>query len=167
MPPRHSKKANSFAATPPEPTPAVTTEAPKGLSDKQRSRINAFIKSLPDQVDASAELGWVRNHPAMLRRGEGSKGSGYIEITIEDLRRPPHGPAPSKAAVQMLRHHAQNPLKFFEEDLKTQNKRSIAEEGFDEDAEELEFLDDLKEVDRMIKEATRTTRRHREKSANG
>jgi hypothetical protein len=197
MPPRHSKKENSYVVVPPTaesfpamtpsrrkplaapaptpappPTPAPTLlavppvpvatdktdENPKSLSEQQRARINAFMRSLPDQAEAGLELAWVRNHPAMLRRGESSKGSGYIEITIEDLKRPHHGPAPSKSAVQMLKHHAQNPLKFFELDLVAQVKRASAEEGTN-DAEELEFIDDLREVDRMIRDATKTTRR--------
>ena len=136
-------------------TPILPFRTP---SEKTAARIRGFIKSLPDQVEASKELAWVRNHPAMLRRGQRRGNVDPIEIDINDLKRPPHGPAPSRHAVQMLSHHAQNPVKFFDKDLGEQQKRAQSESGENDDKEELEFLDDLKELEKMIREATKTTR---------
>jgi hypothetical protein len=143
---------------PPEDAVLAKDENGKGeLSEQQQSRLRSFIRSLPTAAKDIDELNWVYCHPRMIERSESNSALSPIHITLADIKSSPNGPAPSQRAIQMLRHWSQNPRKFFEQQLDMHKKKSSAASE-EEDREELEFLDDLSEVDRMIKEATKNTR---------
>jgi hypothetical protein len=163
---RESIVAKRVASNSSQPEPASSLAVPpiadkKTDNERKERRLNAFIKTLPDDASAISELNWVRLHPAMLRRAQKTSNIGQVEITLADLKSPPHGPAPSKNAVQLLRHHMQNPNEFFKKDLQNQHDRASKEEG-EQDKEKLDFLDDLTQVRKMIREATE---RHRLKES--
>lgn len=137
---------------------------PKEQSEKVKSRIRSFTAKLPLSVKDSIELDWVYCHPRMVERAESTGNLAPIQINLRDIKTPGHGPAPSQRAIILLRHWIQNPRKFFEGQLDAQKKRASLEKPDDgPNQDELDFLDDLKDVDRMIREATKTTRVKSEK----
>lgn len=160
--------------TPPETTepPVIPASLPapltppgdRKLGEKARSNLNKFILSLPPTVKDSLEINWVYCHPRMIERSESTSNLKPLVVELKDVKTPVHGPAPSQRAIQLFRYWVQTPQKFFSEQLTAQAKRAHNETDEDDEREEMEYLDDLKEVDKMIRDATKTTRIPSEKS---
>jgi hypothetical protein len=79
------------------------------------------LRDLPPTADPLAERNWVGAHPAMGRRYETKKEENVV-ITADDILNAPHGPAPSRQAVNMLRLYAQTPKTFYDQILSEQKK---------------------------------------------
>lgn len=118
---------------------------------KEEQKIASFdevVRSLPDSSSHAKEINWVRAHPAMVKKNRQKDKSKEVEITAEDVLCPPHGPAPSKAAVYMLQHWANNPNEFFKQVLSEHKKVS----GEDEEGGKGVADVGLAEVERLLKE---------------
>jgi len=77
--------------------------------ERQAEDFEEAVRLLPVTASDSAELDWIRAHPAMLRLAWQSDKTKPIILTAEDILR-----APSQAAVRELAHWANHPDKFFE-----------------------------------------------------
>lgn len=84
--------------------------------------------SLPDSAPEAEEWEWIRNHPAMSLRRRGQKASREVELTVNDILRAPHGPAPSRSAVYQLEHFANHPQEFFKAAL-AKGKQKVDAKG--------------------------------------
>jgi hypothetical protein len=120
------------------PAPAPADEVDETLEAK---RLNRAIAKLPDEASAKEEWRWLSNH-AFWTREE------FRRVTVEDILRPDHGPAPSKSAAQRLRRYAAHPDEFFEADMKLWQKEAAAPERPQDKPDELppEYLDNLGEA---------------------
>jgi hypothetical protein len=107
----------------------------------------AACAKLPDKAPVAAEIDWVRAHPAMSRQDRMPGGIGHVLITPDDIESPPHGCAPSKGAVAMLQHYANNPREFFKT-LLSEQKKITGETGQAKQDEDVEMA----EVERLLKE---------------
>lgn len=114
----------------------------------------AALQKLPPNASAEVELDWVRAHPAMsmLNRTTLKGKPRKVMVKEKDILSPPHGQAPSQAAVHMLQHWCNQPNDFFGKMLMEQRKQSPRKPGRkdepDEESEELD--DDTSELDAML-----------------
>jgi len=116
------------------------------IREEQRGETFAeAVKQLPDHALRSVELAWIHAHEAMHRLNRAKDKTKPILLTPEDVLRPAHGPAPSKAAVNSLQHWVNHPHEFF----KTMDRKAGEEGG---PAEEERAAEDLAEVERILKE---------------
>ncbi len=98
--------------------------------DKEELRIERFedaIDTLPANASTSAELAWVAAHPAMSRKARQKNKTADVEITADDVLYAPHGPAPSRSAVNQLIYWSNHPNRFYEGMLSEGKKKM--EEG--------------------------------------
>lgn len=115
---------------------------------REERRVENFesaLRELPDSASSAVEIAWIRAHPAMSRKSRGKASVEPVLISAEDVLSPPHGRAPSKAAVHALQYWANHPQKFFEKILDAQRKKDS-----DEEASEAEADEDLAEVERLL-----------------
>jgi len=82
---------------------------------------------LPPVAPPDVELAWVRAHPGMTRLARMTDKTKQVDITGDDVRRPPHGPAPSAAAVAQLVHFANHPTEFYKQILQEHKKSGTGE----------------------------------------
>lgn len=105
------------------------------------------LRWLPDSAPGTDEVAWIRAHPAMSRMSRRKASTEPIVISPDDILTPPHGPAPSKAAVHALQYWANHPQKFFEKVLTEQNKKGTE----DEKESSVDSEEDLAEIERLLK----------------
>lgn len=89
------------------------------------------LRSLPPVASPSAELDWVRAHPAMsvLSRSTLKGKPRKVLVKEKDILHPPHGSAPSQAAVNMLQNWCNRPDEFFAKMLMEQRKGGSSGSG--------------------------------------
>ena len=122
---------------------------PKMKSPDAEKGFHSAMRSLPPTGDLDVEMQWVAAHPAMSRRDR-SDDDEKILITRHDILKAPHGPAPSRRAVQSLQHWVNDPREFqrilLAEYKEEKKKLSSSAKG---DTSE-EVLDDLEEAERIL-----------------
>jgi hypothetical protein len=110
------------------------------------------IARLPIAASTQDDLNWVSAHPAMRRKSMDSTGR-IVVITPEDVARPPHGPAPSQTAANMLQHWANHPAVFFQQMISEQKKKSASGQSagaINDDIREIKtFLDRIKSAKKL------------------
>lgn len=107
------------------------------------------VRTLPTTASPALELEWVRSHPAMSRMAR-DPNQKRVVLRAQDVLYPPHGPAPSQAAVSMLQHWVNYPMEFFKQVLSEQKKRGQETE----EAKAAEKDIGLDEVRRFLKQVT-------------
>lgn len=80
------------------------------------------LDSLPAVAPSQQELEWVRAHPAMMRMARANNPKANVVISSKDVWQSPHGPAPSRSAVNQLIYFANRPDKFYEQLMGEQKK---------------------------------------------
>jgi hypothetical protein len=121
------------------------------LDDEERQlRFETAVSTLPNAADPIREWEWMGAHPAMMRKDRARTDLKRIELTEDDVLRPPHGPAPSKRAVGQLQHWCNNPREFYKAMIGVHKKQQEGTDGEPLDADE-----DLAEVERLLKEVKR------------
>ena len=88
--------------------------------EKRITNFEESLRDLPPNAPPVVEMNWVAAHPAMMRA---TKSGKKVELNAEDVLYPPHGKAPSVAAVSMLQYWANNVAKFHEQRLSEQKKK--------------------------------------------
>lgn len=98
----------------------LTTDQQQASIIKRKESEAASLKSfesavatLPSNAPLKMEMDWISAHPAMCRKNRSVRKADVIVITASDVLMPPHGPAPSKAAVYMLQNWANSPQEFY------------------------------------------------------
>jgi hypothetical protein len=92
------------------------------------SMFDEALQRLPHRADRRAELDWVASHPAMIRAHRSNGRKSHI-LTANDVLNTSAGPAPSKAAVNMLQHWVTDPNEFFKQSLAEQRKVKDSDES--------------------------------------
>ena len=106
------------------------------------------VNALPDKAPITVEIDWIIAHPAMARWVRNSDKTENILITPEDILFPPHGPAPSKAAVVALQHWVNFPQQFFKEILDEQIKHSANVRTRQDEQDN----DAMEEIEKLLKQ---------------
>jgi len=120
---------------------------------KERKKQLKWLKAvndLPDQASPSAELNWIRNHPAMSRmdRIEDRTKTTRIILDVSDIT-PTHGQAPSKAAVSMLQHWCNRPDEFYK-NLLAEQKKATKVDTDGSIVDDVENSPEVKNIDALI-----------------
>lgn len=82
---------------------------------------------LPPTADPVEEQEWISAHPAMSRQDRAANKTAKVLISKRDVVSPPHGPAPSRRAVNQLQHWANHPKEF--QKLKLAEHRAASKKG--------------------------------------
>lgn len=109
---------------------------------------DAAINALPDKASHAAEIDWIRNHPKMTELDRSTDKNIRLILDHNDIKKPPHGPAPSKAAVHALQHWCNRPDEFYRQMMSEQKKMSTGK-----DAELLaagETPQEIKDIDSLL-----------------
>lgn len=107
--------------------------------------------ALPPVASPALELEWVRGHPAMMRKDlKGENDRTPVRLTPEDILQAPHGPPPSRSAVNQLVNWANRPDKFNEQLLGVNRKAEYI--GTDAAAKEEAEDMSLHEVRELLKQ---------------
>ena len=116
---------------------------------KQAKWVSA-VNALPDQASPSAELNWIRNHPAMSRldRIKDRTKTTRIILEVGDIS-PTHGTAPSKAAVSMLQHWCNRPDEFYK-NLLAEQKKATKVDSDGGIVDDVENSAEVKNIDALI-----------------
>ena len=116
---------------------------------KQAKWANA-VNVLPDSASPSAELNWIRNHPAMSRldRIKDRTKTTRIILEVSDIT-PTHGTAPSKAAVSMLQHWCNRPDEFYK-NLLAEQKKATKVDTDGSIVDDVENSPEVKNIDALI-----------------
>jgi hypothetical protein len=126
---------------------------PLFTENSEKSYYSAMGK-LPAVGDLDIEMQWVAAHPAMSRKDRSLEPDARIIINREDILNAPHGPAPSRRAVQSLQHWCNDPREFqkilLAEYKEEKKKLSSAAKG---DTSE-EVIDNLEEAERILAQYT-------------
>lgn len=135
---------------------AMTKEHAEARRKKSDMAYQKALKSLPPVCSAEVELDWVRAHPLMstLDRSTLRGNPRKVLVKERDILDPPHGVAPSQAAVHMLQHWANRPVDFFGKMLMEQRKGTPkrggkTRDGDDESAGDASD-DDTSELDALL-----------------
>lgn len=81
------------------------------------------IELVTKTTSPAAEIEWIRAHPAMSRLDRQKDKTKPVQITADDILYAPHGPAPSRSAVNQLIHWANRPGEFYKQILAEHRKR--------------------------------------------
>lgn len=142
-----AKKATPSKGGRPKMTPEQKEEAKrKREAAKEQAQFDRAFRKLPDEATSSAELTWIRNHPAMglKDRQQGADKLNRIVLTAAHIK-----DSPSKAAVLSLQHWVNNPGDFHKQIISEQKKTAKPGEddpgkgGDDEDSPEIKAIDEL------------------------
>jgi hypothetical protein len=126
-------------------TKEVAENPIKALLERGAGFDEAF-QILPDQAPISVETDWIRSHPAMIRSDRGIKAERVL-ISAKDILGPPHGPAPSKAAVVRLQHFVNRQGDFFKQvSMETRKRQEETAKEEEEDPTVEEAYKILQEV---------------------
>lgn len=135
---------------------ALTKEHAEARRKQADMAYQRALKSLPAVSSAEVELDWVRAHPLMstLDRSTLRGKPRKVLVKERDILEPPHGAAPSQAAVHMLQHWANRPVDFFGKMLMEQRKGTPkrggkTRDGDDESAGDASD-DDTSELDALL-----------------
>lgn len=116
------------------------------LTSLDQAAFDEAYASLPDTANQQEEWDWVRVHPAMMYADRmAAKDTTKVIIRAEDILDPPHGCAPSKAAVSLLQCWVNNAKEFHKLYL---TKKTTA----DTKSGEVVADPDIAEVERLLKE---------------
>lgn len=131
------------------PEERAISEERKKERKKQLKWLKA-VNDLPDQASPSAELNWIRNHPAMSRmdRIEDRTKTTRIILDVSDIT-PTHGQAPSKAAVSMLQHWCNRPDEFYK-NLLAEQKKATKVDTDGSIVDDVENSPEVKNIDALI-----------------
>jgi len=131
------------------PEERTISEERKKERKKQLKWLKA-VNDLPDQASPSAELNWIRNHPAMSRmdRIEDRTKTTRIILDVSDIT-PTHGQAPSKAAVSMLQHWCNRPDEFYK-NLLAEQKKATKVDTDGSIVDDVENSTEVKNIDALI-----------------
>jgi hypothetical protein len=122
-------------------------------ADKKIDDFEMALSGLPDKAQDSIEMAWISAHPAMYRQSRQKDKSKPVLLDADDVLYPPHGAAPSRAAVGALQHFANCPAKFFDGVL-SEAKKQAGNASAEREAME----DDLAEVERLLKSVRASVR---------
>ncbi|MCA9261896.1 MAG: hypothetical protein KDA61_21910 [Planctomycetales bacterium] len=92
--------------------PLCPSTAIPGSKDEDAEFV-ASLEGLPAAVALDTEVDWVAAHPAMSRPARKASDSHKLLLTADDVKHAPHGPAPSRRAVNSLQHWVNAPAGFF------------------------------------------------------
>lgn len=93
---------------------------------REEVRIRTFeeaIELVTSTTSPAAEIEWIRAHPALSRLDRQKDKTKPVDITADDILYAPHGPAPSRSAVNQLIHWANRPGEFYKQILAEHRKR--------------------------------------------
>ncbi|MGA2033923.1 MAG: hypothetical protein ABSG68_16875 [Thermoguttaceae bacterium] len=113
--------AKAYPPLPPAAPIAAAVAAEDPAAVEAEAQFDAEFRKLPDRAPVSTEIDWISAHPAMSMMSR--TGCATVVLTVSDILDAPHGPAPSKNAVQALQNWANRPNKFFEMMLSEQKKQ--------------------------------------------
>jgi hypothetical protein len=141
------RMAEKFPPRPDAPAPAAAdapvTQGTKPAADTAAAFENA-VKDLLPNASRDVELDWVYAHPAMRRGQRQDNLTQRVMVTVDDILTPPHGKAPSQAAVNTLVNWVDQPRRFFEQ----QDKKHKPGQGAAKTVEEEDM--GLEEVKRLL-----------------
>lgn len=100
----------------------------KGGRPRKHWDLEEVIAKLPVAATIQEDLNWVHSHPAMRRKSLDASGKAVV-ITPDDVLNPPHGPAPSQSAVNMLHHWANHPAVFYQQMISEHKKKTSTSVG--------------------------------------
>lgn len=109
---------------------AVEREILGEVREETRVRtVEEAIDLVTSTASPACEIEWVRAHPAMSRQARQRDKTKPVNVTADDILYAPHGPAPSRSAVNMLMNWVDRPHDFFKQILAEHRKR--VEDGGD------------------------------------
>jgi hypothetical protein len=88
----------------------------------------AFI-GLPNVAPPNEEWDWIGAHPAMMRQDRAPDKLKSVNLTADDVLKAPHGPAPSKRAVNQLQHWCNAPREFYKAMIGVHKKQQEGDSG--------------------------------------
>lgn len=116
-------------------------------------RMNDFEQAcsgLPATSDPAKEMDWVGAHPAMMRVYD-LPPEKKVKVDANDILNAPHGPAPSKRAVVLLRQYVDCPRKFFDQWVSESKKAK----GGDQAEEISDTAPEVAEIEALLNELKR------------
>lgn len=115
---------------------------------KKLSKFDEAMAKLPANAPIEREYEWIQSHPAMGRKLlKEESDTSRVEITPADIEG-----APSRSAVYKLMDYANRPQKF--NDMLISEHKKRASGGGDNSDDDVAVVDDLAEVERMLKAAS-------------
>lgn len=123
-------------------TKVIQTDSAKRAALRASAAWDKALAALPAAANTADELAWVRCHPKMMERDRNPL-AGHVKITHRDISQSSAGPAPSRAAVQLLQHYCNRPEEFFKQMLSVQKKVAETSEAESEVPEGVEDIDAL------------------------
>jgi hypothetical protein len=141
------RPSNAPAATNKKPGEKLT-EAEKRSIRRFKKLYDAALNALPDKASHAAEIDWIRNHPKMTELDRSNDKNIRLILDHNDIKRPPHGPAPSKAAVHALQHWCNRPDEFYRQMMSEQKKMSVGKDG--DVLASNELSQEIKDIDALL-----------------
>jgi hypothetical protein len=116
---------------------------------KKKTDFEKSLTLLPNTAAPERELDWVSSHPAMLRlsRGDVDEEKQKVILDADDVMDSIVGQAPSKRAVIMLQHWANNP-DGLQKAMVSEQKKATTSTTTDEDG--TEGLDDTSDLRKLL-----------------
>lgn len=126
--------------------------------NKGRSTIEVALSALPIVAPVEQEMAWVRSHPKMTRALAAeleTQEEGYRppKPNAHDVKGTYYTPCPSRGAWNVLLAALGSPKEFFKSLLQKQRDGAVKAGGTDAETDGV-VLDDMDEVERMLKAAT-------------
>ena len=105
--------------------------------ERERENLESVLDKLgtASEMDLPADILWVYNHPAMLRKAD---DDGDVALSLEDMEG-----APGKGAVGMLQYFVRKKADFYKLVLAHLSKRNVSGK------EDTALEDDLRKVDEI------------------
>ncbi len=113
---------------------AMQEEIKKEQAEEELQSVLDELGNASD-LDLPADIAWVYNHPAMLRKGD---KDGFVELSVKDMQG-----APGKGAVGMLQYFVNKKPDFYKLVLAHLSKKSVAGK------EDSTLEDDLRQADEI------------------
>lgn len=123
---------------------AMIEAAEQKSQDEQRAadqkKYENALSRLPTRASATAELDFVRMHPAMSRK---DRDGDTVVLKAKDIK-----DAPSVHAAQQLQHWANRPEEFYRQIMQLQRKRIESGEGDESAADDVPA--EIARIDEML-----------------
>ena len=125
---------------------AAAFESSQRPTDPAANNIDEIRKKLPDRAAIATEINWVLSNGAMYRRAC-NRNIEEIRVTVADVLGPPK--CPSKAALTLLQHCANQPNEFYKQFMA--DMKRITKDDNAANVNEVEDLD-LEDVRKVLEE---------------
>lgn len=118
----------------------------KAMAGDKDQKFQEVLLGLAATADRKAELDWIRQHPAMMKKSRMVNPNQPVVLEPDEIK-----DAPSRAAAQELSHWANNPNEFFKMFLSESRKAGAIGTGAVGGAGSTETVeDDTGDIARML-----------------